>query len=786
MLGRFRQWQFRGIFIVSLLFTVYALPALFSSANAATNIAELDTDVTPLSGQSLVNSVLNGGLTASNITSKGTIYTFSHGIDLVGIDSGIILETSGRIPSSGQDSDLNSLMDYPYGGDTSSLEFTIQSTGTLLNFNYVFVSTEFDQQPRYNDIFGLFVSVNGGAYENIATIPVATGEVPVSINSLRSGINHNNEVTYTTLAKNHQYSLFNSTQININNSIQPINGVSNVFNAQKAVNPGDTVKIKFAIADVSDAKYDSYVLIEADSLSFEEQKAKINFEREVIERLYSGRTYEITTSDNTYTFISSSNGEIPLSGTDNNGIEYDFIGEGIDIVRKGIGNSPDSNPQHIDVPNRPDAPADIRIPTNTPDDVNVNIDVLDITEDSILISGNASQEYSIDLVNWYSPDASGNVLFSNLAADTEYTIYTQLPATEDSFASVASNCSAVVTHNMAKDLNYTIHNFEGLYDGQPHHAYIDDLENAEVQYSEELDGTYTDFDPEFTDPGDYTVYYQLTKEDYYPAYGVLHILIKDYDVINTTDQEHNFGHANLLHSSAELKQMFEYDDTTKENLADAHTPAEINLVSTDATENVPEEIPELLSTELEEDEQIGKIVDLKLYQKLLGDPEELTDLTNPVQISLEIPDTLILTDEEHAVRAYRVLRLHDSVITEMDAELDENRVLKFSTNKLSYYAITYHDIAYVSPEEADANPTSNANTNNAGGSASDGASTLALTIPNTAGVLTPDTGEMERTLDTAKTCAISTIIISIISSLVAGFMLFRLRAYKTRAKNLQK
>ena len=117
IVGCLKRWQFRGIFITSLLITVYALSALFSSVNAATNVPELDTDVTPLSAQSLANSVLGGSLTATNATSRGTIYTFSHGINTVGIDSGIILETSGRISSNNyQDSDLESIMDYSYGG----------------------------------------------------------------------------------------------------------------------------------------------------------------------------------------------------------------------------------------------------------------------------------------------------------------------------------------------------------------------------------------------------------------------------------------------------------------------------------------------------------------------------------------------------------------------------------------------------------------------------------------------------------------------------------------------
>ena len=762
MLDCLKKWQFRGVFITSLVLTVYALTALFSNVNAGSTVVELDTDVTPLSGQSLVNSVLGGGLTATDITSKGTIYTFTHGIDIVGIDSGIILETSGRIPSTGQDSDLNNLMDYPYGGDTASLEFTIKATGSLLNFNYAFVSTEFDQDPRFNDIFGLFVSVNGGAYENIATIPLSTGaEVPVNINNLRSGIDHSNEVTRYSIVSNRQYSLFNSTPININNSIQPI---SNVFNAQKAVTPGDTVKIKFAIADVSDAQYDSYVLIEADSLSFEEQMARVNYARETIEKLYSGRTYVITTDDGTYTFKSSTNGEIPLAGADLSGQEYDFMGETITIVRKGIGNHPDSNPQTIVVAGRPEAPTDIAAPTGTPDDI--YLDDIEITEDSIILEGSADQEYSLDLENWQSPDNTGHVTFSNLDPNTEYTVYTRYVATEDAPISNPTTGTSVTTRNMVRNLSYTITNYEGLYDGQPHSAFVSSSDGVEIRYSENLYGTYTGTAPTYTEPGNYTVYYYLSKDNYYPAYGALTIKIKDYDVINTTDEKTNYGSAKLLHSSAELKQMFDFTEEEKNKLADASTPAEIALTSTDATDTVDPEITEHFSAYLEENEYIGKIIDFRLYQKLLGEPEALSELVNPVQVSFNIPASLILSDEETAVRSYRILRLHDGETEEIDTMIDTDKVLTFAMNKFSYYAITYSDIAYESPltelsEDSD------------------------YLIPNTAGTLTPNTGEMEKTLELSKSCAITTIVVSIFSVLFMIFTFSRLNGIRTRAKNLQ-
>lgn len=783
MLDCLKKWQLKGLFITTLVLTVYALSALFSGVNATTNVPELDTDVTPLSGESLVNSVLGGGITASDITARGTIYTFTHGINIVGIDSGIILETSGRIANSYHDPDLANLMDYSYGGDTASLEFTIISTGTLLNFNYVFVSTEFDQDPKFNDNFGLFVSVNGSSYENIATIPLTTGaEVPININNLRSGINGNHETTRSSIsaetsAHNYQqHSLFNSTPININNSTQPINGVSNVFNAQKSVQPGDVVKIKFAIADVSDKAYDSYVLIEADSLSFEEQMARINYPREVIEKLYSGRNYEITADETTYHFTSSSNGEIPLAGTDKNGEEYDFMGEGISIVRKGIGSMPDSDPQYIAVANRPTAPdVNLVMPTGEPDDM--FIDDIEITENSITIDGGATQEYSIDLADWQSPDDSGHVTFSDLTPNESYTVYTRYTATDDAPASAPTAIGTVITQNMARNLTYDITNYEGMYDGEPHAAYVSNAGGAEIRYSEELYGTYTGVIPHYTEPGRYTVYYYLSKENFYPAYGALSVIIKDYDVINATNEATNFGNAKLLQTSAELKDMMTFTDQEKEDLADADTPAEISLVSTDVTDLVDADIVEQFTAELAENEHIGKIIDFSVYKKLLAEPFRLALMPVPVHVSFKIPDTLILDDEENAVRSYRILRFHDDAIEEVETEMDSDKVMDFSSDEFSYFAITYTDIAYVSATSTESEVlAASATLEDVDG----------LLIPDTNGFLVPDTGKVEKSLASAKVCAISTIILSIFSALIAIFAYLRLKNLKIRLKNLSK
>lgn len=255
------------------------------------------------SATNLVKKILGDDIEFKNAKKRGTIYTFNGGSNYFGINSGIILDTSGvdneekgyvdkslqdllgktntLVVSSynslkphekqqvGEREDLEALYNENDGGHTSSLEFELIADGNLLNFNYAFASTEFDQEPKYNDTFGLFVSINNGEYENIATIKRDDNTLaPVSITTLRAGLNGKEMLNglSTDLEKNTNHTLFKINDTD--NDYIDYNGISNVFNASKKVNVGDKVKVKLVIADASDDGYDSYVFIEADSLSF--------------------------------------------------------------------------------------------------------------------------------------------------------------------------------------------------------------------------------------------------------------------------------------------------------------------------------------------------------------------------------------------------------------------------------------------------------------------------------------------------------------------------------------
>ena len=63
-------------------------------------------------------------------------------------------------------------------------------------------------------------------------------------------------------------------------------------------------------------------------------------------------------------------------------------------------------------------------------------------------------------------------------------------------------------------------NYNGVYDGKQHSGYLQNIpEGATVKYGKSIDKIDLDKVPEYTDAGDYTVYYKVEKEGYEPYIG---------------------------------------------------------------------------------------------------------------------------------------------------------------------------------------------------------------------------------------------------------------------------
>lgn len=478
---------------------------------------------------SLVNTILGEGIEAVDCKKTGTVYTFSGGTDAIGIESGIVLDNSGKVAGA-NDPDLAKILTNKYGGHTSSLEFTMTASGSLLNFNYAFASAEFNQSASFNDVFGLFVSVNGGAYENIALITRSDGTtVPVNITNLRAGISGTemSKGSSTKLVAGAEHSLFNHKKVTVNNSAT--NGVSLVFNAKKEVNVGDTVKVKFAICDVGDTSVNSSVFIQAESLRFEAPGAKPKYGDENLRELKEGVTYKISSKDTDYYITADEDGCIPLIGKDQDDQEYDFIGKDISIIQVDKNRKEVSDKQDITIAARPDAPKDPSVPTEKGVERPVNVKEADIKtgEDKIEIN-NAKDEnqYSIDGKNWISP-VEGKVLFENLDPDKEYTVYTRVAATDEAPSSVSSEGVKVKTYKMLGYCNVEVEGYSDKYDGKYHcPKVVSEVEGLKVTWADNENGLYKPEPIKYKNVGKHIVYFKAQKEGFYPTYGSFEINIE--------------------------------------------------------------------------------------------------------------------------------------------------------------------------------------------------------------------------------------------------------------------
>jgi len=239
------------------------------------------TSLTP--EQAILNVLLGGGVTATNITFKGTatgtdasLGKFKFGSSGVNapfssLDSGLIICTGRASEASGAaslqrafngvdivDAQLTSISTNAIK-DGFVLEFDFIPMSDSISFQYVFASEEYPEfsGSSFNDVFGFFLTgpnPNGGNYtnQNIAIIPGTT--LPVSINTVNNGttnagpcvncVYYNNNSTSTTIA---------------------YDGSTVVLTARALVTRCQTYHIKLGVADVSDGSHDSGVFLKGGS-----------------------------------------------------------------------------------------------------------------------------------------------------------------------------------------------------------------------------------------------------------------------------------------------------------------------------------------------------------------------------------------------------------------------------------------------------------------------------------------------------------------------------------------
>jgi hypothetical protein len=260
-----------AVFVAS----VVAVPA----AGAATGLVTQSLSGT-LTATDLANTLVGSGVTVSNVVytgADGAAGTFSGGGtgdgSIIGFDQGVVLSSgsianvvgpnvaNNKTTNNGQpgDSDLNGLLVGQSTQDAAVLSFDFVANASSISFRYVFASEEYNEyvNSTYNDVFGFFV--NGSTLG--ADCATVDGQ-PVSVNTINGGSPIGTGASHPELYRNN--SLTDPGPATIDTEMD---GLTTVLLCQASVVPNQTNTMKLAIADVSDALYDSNVFIEAGSLT---------------------------------------------------------------------------------------------------------------------------------------------------------------------------------------------------------------------------------------------------------------------------------------------------------------------------------------------------------------------------------------------------------------------------------------------------------------------------------------------------------------------------------------
>ncbi len=243
-------------------------------------------NVTNTSATVAANFLSGPGVTISNISFSGVsnqVGIFSDGSTWVGFEEGVVLTTgkakfaeSWQTSNSGDhqqnfstisDPDLDILNGSGIVKDAAALEFDFETTGSTVQFEFVFGSDEYIEWvgSGFNDAFGFFLSGPGytsgpytGGAENIAELP--TGD-PVTINTV-------NHVTNSAYFIQNTWTGSLGTTVTEATAGFAYDGWTEVITVTKTVQciPGATYHLKLAICNTNDHNLDSGVFLKKGSL----------------------------------------------------------------------------------------------------------------------------------------------------------------------------------------------------------------------------------------------------------------------------------------------------------------------------------------------------------------------------------------------------------------------------------------------------------------------------------------------------------------------------------------
>lgn len=300
-----------------------------------------------------------------------------------------------------------------------------------------------DTSGNYNDYAALQALLKNKKLQQISMIGAASVKsaqdedpafviAPVTDNSMFWIGHYSSRQTYT----------YNQKENGNSNNVQKYEYVNDTTEAATLFESGDSgmtmswtnlpsgssVKFRFGVGSVKDTGAIN---------------GKVDYENEKLTGLDPNTVYLITVNgeDTTYTLRSDSEGEIALSGTDNSGKNYDFIGKKIKVAKNGS----DDKPADIEVSGRPDKPqnpSDLDNGSSDKPQIVEKIEIAELTTNSVKISPIEGQQYaySTDGTSWTvlkdtDKDSNGYYNVKGLTDGSKVYIKTRISATKDEPAS---------------------------------------------------------------------------------------------------------------------------------------------------------------------------------------------------------------------------------------------------------------------------------------------------------------------------------------------------------------
>lgn len=303
----FTKWLFGALTLLpSVLFGQLTVTNGYTAQQLGNNLAGNNVNV--------FNATITG-----NANQRGLFqYT---GTDL-GLNSGVILSTGNVFQAVGPNNDSGTSTGYNGPGDPDLtalagfqtndavvFEFDFEVTGDEIEFNFVFLSEEYNEfvNSGFNDVFAFYISGPGiTGQENLAIVPGTT--TPVTINTINNG----------------SFWQFYNDNSNASVNIE-FDGFTTLMKAKKSgLQQCGIYTLSLRIADGSDNILDSGVLLQENSLVQSNVSATSN--------TFSGNNTALEgciEASFTFAIDSALNYDITIpigiGGTATNGVDYAFV-----------------------------------------------------------------------------------------------------------------------------------------------------------------------------------------------------------------------------------------------------------------------------------------------------------------------------------------------------------------------------------------------------------------------------------------------------------------------------